>query len=925
MKLKPVGSEVRSALIGRRHESDLLIARRREAGDGRGQIVLLSGEAGVGKSCLLRNFESTIRSGRPTFAIARCVEFVQTPLGPLRDLLQQLDRRNSTPRDSAAHALVERLTFERNAEATATSPPVGALFEAIDGAFERYARRGTVILLVEDIHWADRSTLGFLTYLADRIERRRLLLVATYRSDELRPTSPRLVQFASLLAKNSVTDLNLAPLDESSVRALIDQTIPQGEALSNATIAGIVRRSQGNPFFAEELLKSELTRDPSARARELPLSIRGAILARAALLSQEERMVLSFAAVLGERFSVDRLVALCKGEREPVLGALEHARTLQLLEDEVGNSKDLAFRHALTQEVLYGELLAERVRPLHRTIAEELERRPDRTAASVELAHHWRRAGDLRRGAAYDEITGDQAYAMGAFADAVFYYERALADREGGKPELVHKIGVSLGSLNQLNAGIERLRHAGELYWRTGDFEGFAKNASALGAQLYNSGDAGAATAVYHQAIEAVRLKLPPERLDLFRARIAYNCVAALDDEAALSFLSDIREPIVDPMTATQTYLARLKIAAMHGDIDQWRLYAERAVTSARPLDDVGYSRLHHAHCQIALDAVGLGEIELAREHFQAAMPLRPERHSSSVLVSAASAFEHTLRGDFVTAASLLRGTACTYQQSYAILVHVKSANFVLGICSGDDARLRRDDSESFLRYGVEHGMRLAIGLLGGPYAWALGILGETDDAAAWIERIADVLPGAHRFLFAYLAAAQFGRNDAVASMRTRLVAEAVRPQDRVNKAALALFDAFAAQRGLIDADPQSSARTAGGLFEAIGWSWLAARAYELAGETKRALETYRGLGAVRDLRRLEVARPDAVFAVLSSREREVAQLVAAGHSNEEIAQLLHISSRTAEKHVSSALKKLNLRSRLQLGRLLARSQSISE
>ncbi len=919
MKLKPDRSEARSPLIGRQRESDLLIARRREAGDGRGQIVLLSGEAGVGKSCLLRSFESTIRSGRPTFAIARCVEFVQTPLGPLRDLLQQLDRRNSTPRDLAAHALVERLTFERNAEPT-ESPPVGALFEAIDGAFERYARRGTVILLVEDIHWADRSTLGFLSYLADRIERRRLLLVATYRSDELRPTSPRLVQFASLLAKRSVTDLNLTPLDESSIRALIDQAIPHGEALNNATIAGIVRRSQGNPFFAEELLKSELTRDPRARARELPLSIRGAILARAALLSPEERTVLSFAAVLGERFSVDRLVALCEGQREPVLAALEHARTLQLVEDESGNSKDLAFRHALTQEVLYGELLAERVRPLHRTIAEELERRPG-TAASVELAHHWRRAGEPQRGATYDEMAGDHAHAMGAFADAVFYYERALADRKGGEAELVHKIGVSLGSLNQLNAGIEQLRHAGELFWRAGDFEGFAKNASALGAQLYNSGDAGAATAVYHQAIEAVRLKLPPERLDLFRARIAYNCVAALDDEAALSFLSEIREPIADPMTATQTYLARLKVAAMHGDIDQWRLYAERAIAAARHLEDVGYSRLHHAHCQIALDAVGLGEVELAREHFQAAMPLRPELHSSSVLVSAASAFEHTLRGDFMTAASLLRDTAGAYQQSYAILVHVKSANFVLGICSGDDARLRRDDSESFLRYGIEHGMRLAIGLLGGPYAWALGILGEVDEAAAWIARIADVLPGAHRFLFAYLAAAQFGRNDAVASMRSRLAAAAARPQDRVNKAALAIFDAFAAQRGLIEGDPQSNARTAAGLFEAIGWSWLAARAFELAGESKRALETYRGLGAARDLRRLEVARPDAISTVLSSREQEVAQLVAAGHSNEEIAQLLHISSRTAEKHVSSALKKLNLRSRLQLGRLLARSE----
>jgi len=94
-----------------------------------------------------------------------------------------------------------------------------------------------------------------------------------------------------------------------------------------------------------------------------------------------------------------------------------------------------------------------------------------------------------------------------------------------------------------------------------------------------------------------------------------------------------------------------------------------------------------------------------------------------------------------------------------------------------------------------------------------------------------------------------------------------------------------------------------------------------LGGESKRSSETYRSLGALRDLRRVDTTRSSDSVSSLSSRELEVAELVAAGHSNDEIAQLLHISSRTAEKHVSSALRKLNVRSRVQLGRLLARSQ----
>jgi len=158
--------------------------------------------------------------------------------------------------------------------------------------------------------------------------------------------------------------------------------------------------------------------------------------------------------------------------------------------------------------------------------------------------------------------------------------------------------------------------------------------------------------------------------------------------------------------------------------------------------------------------------------------------------------------------------------------------------------------------------------------------------------------------------------------MRQQLATAAARPQDRVNKAALGLFDAFAARRGITDADVSACALAGASGFDAIGWPWLAARAYELGGKSRRALETYRSLGSLRDVRRIEAGRSAANVSVLSSRELEVAELASSGHSNEEIAQILHISSRTAEKHVASALRKLNLRSRVQLGTLLARSQT---
>ena len=844
------------------------------------------------------------------------MEFVQTPLSPLRELLVQLARREATPADSAIRSLIERLDFERTIDAAAGPLPGGALFDSLDAAFAHYALRGTVTLLIEDIHWADRSTLSFLTYLSERIESRRILAFATYRSDEVVAEHPHLAEFAALLAKGSVSNVSLPRLDRHSINLLVERLVPAG-ALSAITISGIARRSEGNAFFAEELVKSAID-DRAAPAHALPLSIRGAVLARAARLSEEDRGIISMAAVLGERFSIDQLIALTNGHRETVLGALERARNLSLLYDEPLAPGEIAFRHALTQEVLYGELLAERVRPLHESIARELEARSDRDALSVELAHHWRRAGNLSRAAEYDELAGDHATGIGAFADAVLYYERALVAHDGASAELEHKTGVALGALNQLLPGIERLYRAADIYREAGDFEGFAKNASALGALLYNSGDPEAATRVYRDAIDLLRSKLPSDGLNLLRARIAYNCVAALDFDGASAFADEIPESIADPFVETYVCQTRFRIAAMRGDVQRWRDYAERAIAAARRVPDAGLI-LRRTYAQVGLDAVALGEIDDARERLSSAM--HEQRQEGIVpLASAASALEYTLRGDFTGAALLLESARVAPEQAYAIQIHVKSGNFALGIFSGDDARLRRDDSESFLRYGINHGMKLAIGLLGGPYAWALGVRGELDEAAAWISQIAAVLPGPHRFMFAYLAAAQFGEARDVLAMRPRLVEAAARPQDRVNKAVLALFDAFAASRDLIQQDARVAGLVAAAEFEAIGWPWLAARGYELGGEPRRALEMFRALGSLRDCRRVETTGSVVSDSMLSSREREVATLVSSGHSNEEIAQMLHISSRTAEKHVSSALRKLDLRSRVQLGRLFARS-----
>jgi DNA-binding NarL/FixJ family response regulator len=159
--------------------------------------------------------------------------------------------------------------------------------------------------------------------------------------------------------------------------------------------------------------------------------------------------------------------------------------------------------------------------------------------------------------------------------------------------------------------------------------------------------------------------------------------------------------------------------------------------------------------------------------------------------------------------------------------------------------------------------------------------------------------------------------------MRDVLVRAEERGEDRLTPAVRALYDAYASLRGVVDADARRSGLRAADAFVDIGWPWFSARAMEAAGETEQALTSYRRLGALRDVRRLETRDAPASdeIRVLSPREREVSQLVAMAKSNEEIAQILGISRRTVEKHVSAALEKLSFTSRAQLGLFLAKKK----
>ena len=185
-------------------------------------------------------------------------------------------------------------------------------------------------------------------------------------------------------------------------------------------------------------------------AAAIPDMLRASVLERLGLLGRSDRSVLMCASVIGRRFEVGVLIATAIRTRTEIDGALERACSLQLIEPDDSGRERFCFRHALTRDMIYEELLASRTRPLHRRIGRALERSEASGDGGIEqLAYHWWAAGDVRRGVRYNELAGDRAVALHAAADARTHYDRALSLARIASPEharLTSKAGLVSGA-----------------------------------------------------------------------------------------------------------------------------------------------------------------------------------------------------------------------------------------------------------------------------------------------------------------------------------------------------------------------------------------------------------------------------------------------------------------------------------------------
>jgi tetratricopeptide (TPR) repeat protein len=403
-------------LVAREAELNLLRDALEEARLGSGRTLLIGGEAGVGKSWLVEEFRNVVEARGVRCLAGRCTMQGGRNFGPFAEALESFARRAGDGAPEGPGVPDEllptlHLLLDPGAPAAATPVPGSPapdprnreqVWWLIDSLLKAIARREPLVLVLDDLHWADEGTLALLNHITRNLARSRLLVVGCYRSEELLAPEGRehpLADLMRLLAPvETFRRLALEPLDERGTAALLEAVVGH-PALARDLAAAIHRRAQGNPFFTLEIVRllditahggtSALRREHrlALDSQALPRTVTDVLLRRLKRLPQEDVDLLELAAVEGETFHTETLE---RGMGVSRIAVLRRLRTLQQQHHLVVAGDDgHRFSHGLVREVLLDEMPPELRREYHMAVADQLERTwVDRADHAGEIGHH---------------------------------------------------------------------------------------------------------------------------------------------------------------------------------------------------------------------------------------------------------------------------------------------------------------------------------------------------------------------------------------------------------------------------------------------------------------------------------------------------------------------------------------------------------
>jgi class 3 adenylate cyclase/tetratricopeptide (TPR) repeat protein len=636
----------RSPLVGRLRECAVLRQWLELAAGGRGLLGLLLGEPGIGKSRLAEEATTDARARGFLALIGRCQGIEgPAPYLPFLEILETaidgLDRAalSEALADDGPQAakLVPRLRelFPEMPAAEQRAPELERRFllEGVSAVFARLAKRQPLLLVLEDLHWADSSTLLLLQRVTQKLATLPLLVLGTYRDTELLPDLPLKAALPQLLRSERVGDLRLTGLPPEAVTDLLRAF--GGSEAPPRLVTLLLTETEGNPLFVEQVLKhlAEEGRlfdedgawrtDARVSEDEVPRGVRHVIGQRLQHVTEECRRALTSAAIFGRAFSFEHLRDLgANAADELLLDALDEAQAAQLIAPAAPGDSRLAFSHELFRQTLLSQLSPPRRQRLHLRAADVIEAaagaQVERHAA--ELAYHLREAGaaaEPSRAVRYFTMAGRQALAATAFEDARRLFDDALArlgEAADERAELLYLRGLAAFSAGQWSQTEPDWRLALEAAERTGAADLAGRVAFDLSNQLAYQRRAQEAYAIAERGLRALGHRSSSVHAEL-RAYFAAsgNDFGVHDYQTAQRQIDEALEIAArtgDPATLGRVLSQRAHIYWRHMLMASCAKEYERALEALDKVRDT--SAVAHARAWLFLARVALGEFDKA-------------------------------------------------------------------------------------------------------------------------------------------------------------------------------------------------------------------------------------------------------------------------------------------------------------------------
>ncbi|HJP94002.1 MAG TPA: AAA family ATPase [Pyrinomonadaceae bacterium] len=836
-----------------------------------GCVVLVSGEAGIGKTSLVEQFAAAQKPPARVLWGGCDALFTPRPLGPLYDIAQQI------PGDLLA--LLEN-------EASRAS-----IFSAV---FDELRNHPATLLIIEDIHWADEATLDLLKFLGRRINRLNSLLIVTYRDDEVRSDHPLRLVLGDL-PRRCVTRLRLPPLSEAAVDQLAERAGKRIEDLYAVT--------GGNPFFVTEALASNDS--------GVPVSVSDTVLSRVARLSPAARMVVELVSVIPAKAET----WLVNDTLNPSTAALEECISTGMLLSE---GEAISFRHELARRAVEDSLAAPRLQNLHSLVLKALVKRGSE-GQLARIVHHAAKAGDVSAVLEYAPVAARQAAALNAHRESALHYETALKYSEFIRPiqraSLFENHSYQCYLTGQIDDACEARRRALEIWRQLDDVTRQGDNLRWMSRLTWFLGRKEEAEEYAREAI-AILETLPesPELAMAYSNRSQLHMLAEQTSEAV--FWGSRAIELAEKFGATETLvhaLTNVGSAELMAHNEQGRAKLEESLRlslahnleehAARALTNLSSAAVRDRTYSMALRYLDEG-IAYTTEHDLDSWGLYMQAWRARVYFDQGRWTSAT--DDAASVLGNLRVSAITRIPALCVLGHIR-------LRRGDPDASRVLTEAHELAMQTKEIQRIApVASARIEQAWLAGDLEHLVEEARSVLRLAKNdddpwIQGEFAFWLWRAGAAQTveqGIAEPYAlqmSGQWRAAAEAWRKIGCPYEEAVALTDG--------DEPAQLDALE---IFENLG-------AGPAAEKLRHALRKTGARGIPRGPRPSTKANPGG----LTNREMEVLSLICDGRTNAEIADRLFISAKTVDHHVSAILAKLDAHTRAEAVSLALQSNLI--